>query len=49
MIVIACVLLVDPDGQLLVRLRDGNATYHPNVWPARSPPRHPAARPAGPT
>ncbi|RLP84385.1 MULTISPECIES: NUDIX domain-containing protein [unclassified Micromonospora] len=32
MIVIACVLLVDPDGRLLLQLRDGNARYHPNVW-----------------
>ncbi|MET8348409.1 MULTISPECIES: NUDIX domain-containing protein [unclassified Micromonospora] len=32
MTVVACVLLVDPDGQLLLQLRDGNARYHPNVW-----------------
>ncbi|MGI5520639.1 NUDIX hydrolase [Micromonospora sp. CA-259024] len=32
MIVVACVLLVDPDGQLLLQLRDGKARYHPNVW-----------------
>ncbi|SCF10051.1 ADP-ribose pyrophosphatase YjhB, NUDIX family [Micromonospora coriariae] len=32
MIVIACVLLVDPDGRLLLQLRDGNARFHPNVW-----------------
>ncbi|MET7708626.1 NUDIX domain-containing protein [Micromonospora sp. NPDC005413] len=32
MMMIACVLLVDPDGQLLLQLRDGNARYHPNVW-----------------
>ncbi|WP_410809031.1 NUDIX domain-containing protein [Micromonospora sp. 067-2] len=32
MITIACVLLVDPDGQLLLQLRDGNARFHPNVW-----------------
>ncbi|SIM76325.1 NUDIX hydrolase [Micromonospora cremea] len=32
MIVIACVLLVDSDGRLLLQLRDGNARYHPNVW-----------------
>ncbi|MFF4874591.1 NUDIX domain-containing protein [Micromonospora sp. NPDC000668] len=32
MVVIACVLLVDPDGQLLLQLRDGNAAFHPNVW-----------------
>ncbi|WP_328416285.1 NUDIX domain-containing protein [Micromonospora sp. NBC_00389] len=32
MIVVACVLLVDPDGQVLLQLRDGNATFHPNVW-----------------
>ncbi|PWR13238.1 RNA pyrophosphohydrolase [Micromonospora acroterricola] len=25
-------LLVDPDGRLLLQLRDGNAEYHPNVW-----------------
>ncbi|MCG5464663.1 NUDIX domain-containing protein [Micromonospora sp. MED01] len=30
--IVACVLLVDPDGQLLLQLRDGNATHHPNVW-----------------
>ncbi|KOX04826.1 RNA pyrophosphohydrolase [Micromonospora sp. NRRL B-16802] len=28
----ACVLLVDPDGRLLLQLRDGNATFYPNVW-----------------
>ncbi|MEH1165076.1 NUDIX domain-containing protein [Micromonospora sp. CPCC 205539] len=32
MITIACVLLVDPDGQLLLQLRDDNAIYHPSVW-----------------
>ena len=32
MIVIACVLLMDPDGQLLLQLRDSNARYHPDVW-----------------
>lgn len=32
MIVVACVLLVDPDGRLLLQLRDGNAEHHPNVW-----------------
>ncbi|MER7893979.1 NUDIX domain-containing protein [Micromonospora sp. NPDC094482] len=32
MMVISCVLLVDPDGQLLLQLRDGHAAYHPNVW-----------------
>ncbi|WP_051724011.1 NUDIX hydrolase [Micromonospora chokoriensis] len=30
--VVACVLLVDPDGQLLLQLRDGDAMHHPNVW-----------------
>ncbi|WP_433352034.1 NUDIX hydrolase [Micromonospora saelicesensis] len=30
--IVACVLLVDPDGQLLLQLRDGDATHHPNVW-----------------
>ncbi|WP_444947091.1 NUDIX hydrolase [Micromonospora ureilytica] len=30
--IVACVLLVDPDGQLLLQLRDGHATHHPNVW-----------------
>ena len=29
---IACVLLVDPAGRLLVQLRDAYAPYHPNVW-----------------
>ncbi|MFD6563938.1 NUDIX domain-containing protein [Micromonospora profundi] len=28
----ACVLLVDPVGRLLLQLRDGNATFYPNVW-----------------
>ncbi|MFF5180879.1 NUDIX domain-containing protein [Micromonospora sp. NPDC000316] len=28
----ACVLLVDPDGRLLLQLRDGNAAFYPNVW-----------------
>lgn len=32
MITIACVLLVDRDGRLLMQLRDGNATFHPNAW-----------------
>ncbi|WP_328654066.1 NUDIX domain-containing protein [Micromonospora sp. NBC_00330] len=30
--IVACVLLVDPDGRLLLQLRDGDATHHPNVW-----------------
>ncbi|MCG5436163.1 NUDIX domain-containing protein [Micromonospora foliorum] len=30
--IVACVLLVDLDGQLLLQLRDGDATHHPNVW-----------------
>ncbi|WP_446210080.1 NUDIX domain-containing protein [Micromonospora sp. IBSANI012] len=29
---IACVLLVDPAGRLLLQLRDGQAAYHPHVW-----------------
>ncbi|MGC1211224.1 MAG: NUDIX domain-containing protein [Micromonospora sp.] len=29
---IACVLLVDPAGRLLVQLRDEHAPHHPNVW-----------------
>ncbi|MBQ0896715.1 hypothetical protein KBX37_27100 [Micromonospora sp. U56] len=29
---VACVLLVDPTGRLLSRLRDGHAPYHPQVW-----------------
>lgn len=29
---IACVLLVDRAGRLLVQLRDEHAPYHPNVW-----------------
>ncbi|OKI62433.1 NUDIX hydrolase [Micromonospora sp. CB01531] len=29
---IACILLVDPAGRLLLQLRDEHATYHPNVW-----------------
>ncbi|MFU8871515.1 NUDIX hydrolase [Micromonospora sp. SL4-19] len=29
---IACVLLVDRAGRLLLQLRDEYATYHPNVW-----------------
>ncbi|MFC8617871.1 NUDIX domain-containing protein [Micromonospora purpureochromogenes] len=29
---VACVLLVDPAGRLLLQLRDGKAAYHPNVW-----------------
>ncbi|MEU5909733.1 NUDIX domain-containing protein [Micromonospora sp. NPDC047527] len=28
----ACVLLVDPDGRVLLQLRDGNAAFYPNVW-----------------
>ncbi|MGC5288452.1 NUDIX domain-containing protein [Micromonospora sp. DT231] len=32
MIVVACVLLVDPDGRLLLQLRDTEAMYHPDVW-----------------
>lgn len=32
MIPIACVLLVDPAGRLLVQLRDEHAPHHPNVW-----------------
>ncbi|MBQ1034752.1 MULTISPECIES: NUDIX domain-containing protein [Micromonospora] len=32
MVVIACVLLVDPDGRLLLQLRDSNAPHHPDVW-----------------
>ncbi|MET7669520.1 NUDIX hydrolase [Micromonospora luteifusca] len=32
MIVVSCVLLVDPDGRLLLQLRDDNAPYHPSVW-----------------
>ncbi|MEU8256898.1 NUDIX domain-containing protein [Micromonospora inaquosa] len=30
--IVACVMLVDPDGQLLLQLRDSDATHHPNVW-----------------
>ncbi|MBM2617331.1 NUDIX domain-containing protein [Actinoplanes sp. LDG1-06] len=29
---IACVLLVDSSGALLLQLRDGNAPYYPHVW-----------------
>ncbi|MFC4147474.1 NUDIX domain-containing protein [Micromonospora mangrovi] len=29
---IACVLLVDPAGRLLLQLRDPHAPYHPDVW-----------------
>ncbi|MEW2147585.1 NUDIX domain-containing protein [Micromonospora vinacea] len=29
---IACVLLVDPDGRLLLQLRDRDATHHPDMW-----------------
>ncbi|MDG4810324.1 NUDIX domain-containing protein [Micromonospora sp. WMMD1120] len=29
---IACVVLVDPEGRLLLQLRDAQATYHPNMW-----------------
>ncbi|MGK5442605.1 NUDIX domain-containing protein [Micromonospora sp. URMC 105] len=29
---VACVLLVDPAGRLLLQLRDGHAPYHPHVW-----------------
>jgi 8-oxo-dGTP pyrophosphatase MutT (NUDIX family) len=29
---VACVLLVDPAGRLLLQLRDGHAAYHPDVW-----------------
>jgi 8-oxo-dGTP pyrophosphatase MutT (NUDIX family) len=29
---IACVLLVDRAGRLLLQLRDAHAPYHPNVW-----------------
>ncbi|SCF22901.1 ADP-ribose pyrophosphatase YjhB, NUDIX family [Micromonospora viridifaciens] len=29
---IACVLLVDPAGRLLLQLRDAHAPHHPNVW-----------------
>ncbi|MGN9804706.1 NUDIX domain-containing protein [Micromonospora sp. L32] len=29
---VACVLLVDPTGRLLLQLRDGHAPYHPHVW-----------------
>ncbi|MGN9811555.1 NUDIX hydrolase [Micromonospora sp. BQ11] len=32
MISVSCVLLVDPDGRLLMQLRDGDAQYHPDVW-----------------
>ncbi|MEU8329014.1 NUDIX domain-containing protein [Micromonospora sp. NPDC048839] len=32
MIVVACVLLVDPAGRLLLQLRDGGAIHHPDVW-----------------
>ncbi|MFI6162838.1 ADP-ribose pyrophosphatase YjhB, NUDIX family [Micromonospora haikouensis] len=32
MIEIACVLLVDRGGRVLLQLRDGNAPRHPNVW-----------------
>ncbi|MEU4473328.1 NUDIX domain-containing protein [Micromonospora sp. NPDC023888] len=32
MIVVACVLLVDPDGRVLLQLRDADAMYHPDVW-----------------
>ncbi|MCI4065785.1 NUDIX domain-containing protein [Micromonospora sp. R77] len=29
---IACILLVDPAGRLLLQLRDPHAPYHPDVW-----------------
>ncbi|MBU2663150.1 NUDIX domain-containing protein [Actinoplanes bogorensis] len=29
---IACTLLVDKSGALLLQLRDGNAPYYPHVW-----------------
>jgi 8-oxo-dGTP diphosphatase len=29
---IACILLVDPAGALLLQLRDDKAPYYPNVW-----------------
>ncbi|MBM0280052.1 NUDIX hydrolase [Micromonospora tarensis] len=29
---IACVVLVDSEGRLLLQLRDGAAMYHPNMW-----------------
>jgi len=29
---VACVLLVDRAGRLLLQLRDAHAAYHPNVW-----------------
>jgi 8-oxo-dGTP diphosphatase len=32
MLEIACTLLVDRAGALLLQLRDGHAPYHPNVW-----------------
>lgn len=32
MLVIACTLLVDRDGALLLQLRDDKAPYFPNVW-----------------
>ncbi|WP_406069949.1 hypothetical protein [Micromonospora sp. NBC_01638] len=38
MTVIVCVLLVDPDGRLLLQLRDGDARYHPRSACAIFPP-----------
>lgn len=32
MLEIACTLLVDATGALLLQLRDDHAPYHPNVW-----------------
>jgi 8-oxo-dGTP pyrophosphatase MutT (NUDIX family) len=32
MLEVACTLLVDPTGAVLLQLRDDHAPYHPNVW-----------------